>query len=374
MLLERFKPIFERIKAGAVAREQERTLAFDAVAVLREAGFGALRIPLAEGGAGVSLPQLFRLLMALGAADSNLPQIFRAHFAFVEGRLNTRDRARPDPWLERIASGALFGAAMAERTEATDTRVTLTRHGEGWQLHGTKYYSTGTIYASWIAAVAQDGDDRVLVALPAQAPGVRIDDDWDGFGQRLTGSGTTFFDKVAVSDPQIIRRFPANKLPSDNYLTAFYQLFHLAALAGIARAVCDDAVAFVQPRTRTFGISGLSSPRSDPLVQRVIGRLSALAFAAESLVESVAAAAEHAYQAWCHQQDTQEIYTDAEIKAFEAQQVATDLVLQATTLLFEVGGASATSVQRRLDRHWRNARVLASHNRSSGSARSVTTA
>ena len=37
-------------------------------------------------------------------------------------------------------------------------------------------------------------------------------------------------------------------------------------------------------------------------------------------------------------------------------------VLEATTLLFEVGGASATSQARRLDRHWRNARTLASHN------------
>ena len=37
-------------------------------------------------------------------------------------------------------------------------------------------------------------------------------------------------------------------------------------------------------------------------------------------------------------------------------------VLDAATRLFEVGGASATLRTRGLDRHWRNARVLASHN------------
>jgi hypothetical protein len=37
-------------------------------------------------------------------------------------------------------------------------------------------------------------------------------------------------------------------------------------------------------------------------------------------------------------------------------------VLEAATLLFEAGSASATSTTRRLDRHWRNARTLASHN------------
>jgi alkylation response protein AidB-like acyl-CoA dehydrogenase len=37
-------------------------------------------------------------------------------------------------------------------------------------------------------------------------------------------------------------------------------------------------------------------------------------------------------------------------------------VLSVTTELFEVGGASATSTSRALDRHWRNARTLSSHN------------
>jgi len=55
-------------------------------------------------------------------------------------------------------------------------------------------------------------------------------------------------------------------------------------------------------------------------------------------------------------------YTEAEIRAYQAQQIVLEQVLEATTLLFEVGGASATSEARRFDRHWRNARTLASHN------------
>ena len=58
----------------------------------------------------------------------------------------------------------------------------------------------------------------------------------------------------------------------------------------------------------------------------------------------------------------EQLYTDAEVHAFQAQQIVLPQVLEATSLLFEVGGASATSNQRRLDRHWRNARTLASHN------------
>lgn len=365
-LLARFQPVFDRIAEGAVQREENRELPYEQVQWLREAGFGAIRVPQAEGGSGATLPQLFALLVRLGEADSNLVQILRAHFAFVEGRLTSGNPADRALWLPRIVAGDLFGAAMAERTDTSKNSVTLTRAPDGqgneWILDGRKFYCTGTLYADWIAAAAMDGEERVAVAVSTTAPGVTRLDDWDGFGQRLTGSGTTVFERVAVPEAHIIRRFNVDEAKADSYLTAFYQLFHLAALAGIARAVLRDAVAFVQPRTRAFGVPGQSSPRQDPLVQRVVGRLSSLAFTAEAIAERVARTIEEAYQAHLAGTDGDEVYTAADIQAFQGQQIAIDLVLQATTLLFEVGGASATAEGRRLDRHWRNARTLASHN------------
>ena len=47
---------------------------------------------------------------------------------------------------------------------------------------------------------------------------------------------------------------------------------------------------------------------------------------------------------------------------FRLQEVIPRLVLDATTRLFEVGGASAVGTGRALDRHWRNVRTIASHN------------
>jgi alkylation response protein AidB-like acyl-CoA dehydrogenase len=47
------------------------------------------------------------------------------------------------------------------------------------------------------------------------------------------------------------------------------------------------------------------------------------------------------------------------------------LVLAATGELFDVTGASATSRGKSLDRHWRNARTVATHNPVAFKARSV---
>jgi alkylation response protein AidB-like acyl-CoA dehydrogenase len=360
-LLSIFQPIFDRIAEGAIAREQNRE-PYDAVSWLRDAGFGRLRVPQRHGGFGASLEQLFRLVNRLAEADSNLPQIFRAHFGFVEGRLNDEDEQGNVRWFQRVVAGELFGAAMAERTETTGDSVNLTEEGGRWLLDGEKYYCTGTLYADWIAVSANQGDEHVAIAVPTTAPGVTRLDDWDGFGQRLTASGTTRFERVEVADEQIFRRFKLGEGRTDSYISAFYQQVHLATLAGIARAVQRDAIAFVQGRTRTFGIPGQSSPRQDPLVQRVVGRLSSLAFASEAVVEKVSRSLDELWHAYLTGQATAEQYAEADIRTYQAQQVVIGQVLEATTLLFEVGGASASSAARRLDRHWRNARTLASHN------------
>jgi alkylation response protein AidB-like acyl-CoA dehydrogenase len=271
-------------------------------------------------------------------------------------------------WFPKAVAGAMIGYAMAERTEETGSSTLLTRDGDGggdgeaWRLDGVKYYSTGTIYADWIVAAAKEGEDFVSLAIPTDAPGVTRIDDWDGFGQRLTGSGTTKFEAVPIQPSQIIRRIRPDEGREGSYALSFLQMILLTTLAGVARAALRDVIAFVQPRTRAFGIPGQSSPRKDPLVQRVVGRVSSLSFAVDSMIEANSAHLEKLYQARLAGTAQQSDYVAANIRTFQAQQMVIDLVLQATTLLFEVGGASATSESLRLDRHWRNARTAACHN------------
>jgi alkylation response protein AidB-like acyl-CoA dehydrogenase len=361
-LLERFRPVFARIAEGAVERERTRQLPFEPIEWLREAGFGTVRLPLEYGGLGATMTQTVRLLIELGEADSNLPQALRGHFAFVEGRRRTRDEASRAWWFERIADGALVGNAMAERGPETGSTAVVAPGADGTlALSGTKYYSTGTIFADWVITSANLEGEHVTVLVPTTAPGVTRVDDWDGFGQRMTGSGTTVFDAVAV-EPEHILRLGVDEAIEHPSVVAFFQTVLMSALTGISRAVLRDAVEFVRPRTRHFGVVGASSPRTDPLVQRVVGRLSSLAFSAESNVLAAAARLDAIDEARAAGVETPEVHAEAALAAFRAQQIVLPTVLEATTLLFEVGGASATGVDRFLDRHWRNARTIASHN------------
>ena len=357
-LEERFRPIFADIAAEAVQRERDRELPFRAVDQLRSAGFGAVRVPVEYGGSGASLSELFSLLVELGEADSNLVQLLRGHFAFVEVRLAAPDRAAQREWLTLAASGVLFGNAQAERGPETGSSTVLTAEGDHWLLDGEKYYSTGTLFADWIWSTASRDGEHVGVALPADALGVSRLDDWDGFGQRMTGSGTTRFEKVRVEASQVIVFGDADRRAFSS-ITSFYQLVLLAALAGTGRGILRDATEFVRGRTRAFGVPGASSPRADPSVQQVVGKISSLVFASEALVGTVARSLDELHVRRDDERAEQDEFDAVEIQTFQAQQVIIPLILEAASQLFEVGGASATSQSRALDRHWRNARTIA---------------
>jgi alkylation response protein AidB-like acyl-CoA dehydrogenase len=211
---------------------------------------------------------------------------------------------------------------------------------------------------------AQRTDDpspqgRVLAIVPAQTPGVERIDDWDGFGQRLSASGSTRFRGVAVKATDVLA-FDRDR-PSP--LPAHFQLTHLATLAGIARALERDAVAFVQPRKRVYSHGSGATPREDPLVQQVVGQLASTAFTAAATVAAAARSLGDIDRLRRRGEPIPErLIVDAELRTAKAQVGIVDMVLNAATRLFDVGGASALKENRRLDRHWRNARTLASHN------------
>ena len=360
-LRDRFSPIFEAVAAGTLERERDRTLPVSDVRALAEAGFGLVRLPVEAGGLGASIPQLTTLLVDLAAADSNLPQIWRGHIAFVEDLLVTPHTEFRDRWLEKIAGGAVIGNAWSEigSVERGSFGTKLTVDGESAEVTGQKFYTTGSLFADYSDTLveAADGSQHIAV-VPLAQDGVSISDDWDGFGQKLTGTGTIIYDHARLESRDVIPfadRF--------GYQTAVYQLVLLAAHAGIADAVKADAVKAVAARTRTYSHGNSDRVREDPQILQVLGEIAAVSSTAEALADQVAHAVEAAYEsAGAGAEGAQAAAVAAEIASARAQIVTSRLVPEAATRLFDALGASAVRETSALDRHWRNARTVASHN------------
>jgi alkylation response protein AidB-like acyl-CoA dehydrogenase len=356
----RFEQLLEEIRVGAIDRERDRLLPYELVRRVSETGFGSARIPAEFGGEGATLETVFRRLIRLAAADSNIAHVFRGHLGFVEQLLLEPNRSVQQKWFGRVLDGALFGNAQSERSGTSAISTALDRSSETIALNGRKFYTTGSIYADWIDLAALDGDEEVQVLASTTDAGVTSIDDWNGFGQRLTGSGTTIF-AAAEIEPEDVRPY-TDDADRDAYIASVFQLVLLGVVAGIAQSALDDTVAFVQPRSRIWGYAGQALPRENHLVQTVVGDVSSAAFAARELVLSAARELDRAVAARLEGEPVSRLLLDARLNVYRAQQMVLPLVLKATTDLFEVGGASAVGNDFALDRHWRNARTIASHN------------
>lgn len=148
------------------------------------------------------------------------------------------------------------------------------------------------------------------------------------------------------------------------YQTAFYQLVLLAVLAGIGRAVERDIAQEVRDRKRIFSHGNAGSVSQDSQVQQVVGQIAAQVYAAEAATLRSAEPLQRAYVARFGNNPQQEKDANiaAEIETAKAQVIVSELVLRSATELFNALGASGVSVNKALDRHWRNARTAASHN------------
>ncbi|WP_309081433.1 acyl-CoA dehydrogenase family protein [Zhihengliuella sp.] len=383
ILRERFAPVFARIAAGAWDRDRERVLPVEPVAWLDAERFGALRVPTERGGYGASLETVIRLLVDLSAADSNVGHLYRSHFGFAETLFWQPDDVRTR-WYARLVAGETVGNASTERggNALGELNTSLRRDADGvWRLTGEKYYCTGTIYSTYTRVSAQvtgpDGastGERQFAVVRVDADGVRVHDDWDGFGQRLTGTGTTEFEAVAVDDADVLPRVKGTQ--EAVHEAAFFQLVLLAVQAGIARAARDDAAALVAGRKRTFNTGSGVPFREDPLIQAEVGRIAAQAFAAEAAVVAAARALDAAWDACAVRFSNEPGDVPAEAYAAElaveaAHVSVPDLALGAAQALFQTVGASATSSAKGLDRHWRNAQTVATHNPIAFRARSL---
>jgi alkylation response protein AidB-like acyl-CoA dehydrogenase len=368
--------LLNRIAEGASDRERERTLPFPEIDLIRKARLGALRLPAAAGGGGSSIRELFDIILRLGEADANVAHILRNHFSVVERLVRQPRTDQHREWQKAVADGAIIGLAATEleTPKVGDVRpnTTLTPDGDDYLLNGTKYYSTGTLYSDYVLVRTADSSGaNAATLIPVNREGIELLDDWDGLGQRLTATGTTHFRNVPVKRQEVVFDAPdaGYGIP---YANTFAQLFLTAINAGIARAILRDATALVQSRKRTFYFAPSEIPTDDPLLQQTIGQIASGAFAAETVVLAAAEALDIATDAFdAGAANAGEAAHRAALLSAKAKIVADEFAIRGGSLLFDVGGASATKKVTNFDRHWRNARTLSSHNPTTYKARSI---
>jgi alkylation response protein AidB-like acyl-CoA dehydrogenase len=358
------------IAEDAAQRDAERILPFALFDLIRDSGLGAARVPTALGGGDVGHAVVADIFITLGKADPNVAQGLFPHFMTIEQLRLMAPPAQRERYLAPLGRGRLISGAVAERGAGFrgDIHTRVSGAPGHRVLNGTKFYSTGCLFADFIKVQAADQDGCPLhVILPRETPGLTLLDDWDGMGQRVTGSGTTELRDIALADEQVIALHHWTGRRS--YVGASAQLIHCAIDVGIGLAALDDAVYWARNHTRPVRESGVTSATQDPYILYALGDMAASIHGAEALVRRAAEAVERASRAQLAEADadtpttdeTESLLVQSSIAVAEAKITSTAAALHVCQKLYDVGGAATTQRRFNYDRHWRNARTHTTH-------------
>lgn len=347
----------QTIAAHALERDRDRILPYREVQQFSQSGLWGITVPKEYGGAGVSTGTLTRAVQRIAAADGNFGHIPQNHYYALEALRVGGTEAQKQFFYGEVLQGKRLGNALAEIGHKDfERRTQLRKEPGGWFVQGRKFYCTGSLYAHWIPTLvtAQDDGRQYLVFIPHDAPGVALTDDWDGFGQRVTGSGTAVFERVAVRPEWIVPFTDSFERPTT--IGPFAQIIHAALDLGIGQGAFAATLPFIREHARPWIDAGVDRAVDDPLLLREVGNVHVRLRAAEALLARAARSVDAAQQA-----PTQDSVAQASIAVAEAKALSTQASLLASSKLFELGGTGATLGQHGLDRYWRNARTHTLH-------------
>ena len=357
--LEIAHALAEQFKSNAVQRDAQRILPFQEIEAYSQSGLWAITVPKQYGGAEVSSLTVAKIIALMSGVDGSIGQIPQNHFYALEVLRNTGTEQQKQKLYAEVLKGARFGNALAEfkTKNATQKQTAITPTEHGFVVNGEKFYCTGSLFAHRIPTLVKDHENREFLAFIArESEGLELIDDWSGFGQRTTGSGTVKFNNVQVAAEDII---PFDTAFSQATLVGpFAQIMHAAIETGIARAAFEETLHRVR-QARPWIDSGVDQATADPLILFELGRIVADVRASEVLLKQAARSIDAAKP-----QPTAANIAKASLDVAKVRAHSTETALKASSKLIELAGSRGSQREDGLDRFWRNARVHTLHDAS----------
>jgi SfnB family sulfur acquisition oxidoreductase len=373
-LHERVRPLAHRIQSDEEALEIARSLAanfaqqasdrdinrvlpYEELEALSQSGLLGITTPSEYDGLDISNSVLAEIIAILAEADPSIAQIPQNHFYILEALRIDGSEEQKNFFFARALAGDRFGNAFSEvgTKTAGQYNTRLTSDGLGHRVNGRKFYSTGVLFADWIAIFALNARDELTMSLvPRGTEGIQVIDDWDGFGQRTSGSGTTILHNVYVNADAVVSHHKGFERATT--IGSVGQIIHAGIDLGIARAAFAETVDFVKTNARPWMDSGVERAADDPLTIARIGQIAIRIEAAAAMLERAGKKIDVAQI-----NPTEDHVIDATLAVAAAKTLTTEIAVEASNTLFELAGTSSTRIGLNLDRHWRNARTHTLH-------------
>lgn len=286
--------LLDRIRSRAAAVDADNVFPDADLAELRDAGYLAMLVPEALGGAGLGLAEASVLQQRLASAAPATALAINMHLVWTGVAKVLSDRGIDT--LRFVQEGAVAGEVFAFGiSEAGNDLVLFGSDTEAAPLPDGGYAFTGTKIFTSLAPVwtqlglhgldttSPDGPQMVYAFVP-RTDAVTTRDDWDTVGMRGTQSRTTELHGAVAPADRVVRRLAPGPQP-DPLVFGIFSVFELllaSVYTGIARRALDLAVETA--RRRTSKRSGLAYSQ-DPDIR---WRVAEMALAYDALLPQLA--------------------------------------------------------------------------------------
>lgn len=357
-----------RLAGTAAERDLDRRLPETELAELAASGLLGITVPRSHGGPGVSSRTLCTVIRLLSSGDGSVGQIPQNHFFCLDAVRESGSAGQLDFFYGLVLQGERFGNALVNTRQpdgsAGTTTIAPDPDGGGYLITGAKSYATGALSADWVPVAATDEQERVHTAfIPRDAPGLVIIDDWDGFGQRTTASGSAILERVHAEAGWVIPTWKS--FGYANTFRAFTQLIHAAIDIGIAEGALRAGADYLRGYASGKPAGGSEPARDDPVVIHHFGELTVLVRSARALLEQAADVVDEARTALAEPDVDDDAAArweaEANVAMAAARAHADRVTVQAASEWFELAGASAARRSLGLDRYWRDVRTHTLH-------------
>ncbi|NTJ62161.1 monooxygenase [Agrobacterium rhizogenes] len=352
----------------AVERDQSGGRPAEQIKLLKDSGLVNLVIPKEFGGAGEPYSTAMRIVREFAKVDGSLGHLYGYHFSPLQNAVTTIRDERSQDILRRSAAGRWF---WGNTTNSFSKSLFGRREGGTVILNGFRPFASGSHVADYLMVAWEDEttNKRSFAYIPADRKGITIADDWDGIGQRQTGSGRVLYENVEIDESEILTDRPQE--PIALLAPLQQQSVLLNVFVGSAQGALAAARDYTVTQSRPWIYSGVERHTDDPWIKRQYGELWIKVQAATALADRALSAVDAVYAKG--QDLTAEERGEAAIAVASANVLAGRVALEVTSEIFEVMGARSAVRPLGFDRFWRNVRIHTLHNPAEYKTRNVGT-
>ena len=359
------RDIFAR---DAAERDRAGGKPLDQLALLKASGLLNLLIPKEFGGSGERWSTALKIVREFAKVDGALGHLYGYHFGSQHAAYLRGTSKQAADIFRRSAAGNWFWGNTANSFSKS---LFGRKDGEGFILDGYRPFTSGSHIADYLQVAWEDHETnaRSFAAIPANREGIRAENDWDGFGQRQTGSGRVTYTNVRVHRNEVLEHKPDGGRPYQTITPFLQQSTLLNVFIGSAQGALITARDYTRDKSRPWIHSGVERHIDDPWIKRVYGELYTRVKAATLLADDAAATLD---RVWSRGHDlTAQERGDASVVIASANVHAGEVALDVTSRIFEVMGARSATIANGYDRFWRNVRIHTLHNPAEYKTRNV---